>query len=375
MRRPLAALALVFMLVLAGAGLLLTRPGPDPVPLAANMPDEGLAESPGAAPGGPAPDGTETAAETAGTVTTGSPTDGVATSTAPNARAVGAPEGADEPDLPAQAGDVASVPPTGTAEPPNPGAAGEAPEVGEAPTFDVIRVEPTGEALIAGRARPGVEIEVLSDGEVIGRALADAEGAFVALPEAALAPGSHRLALREAGATEQAGPEREVTVAGLAEFGTPAPEDVVGGQDQLAANQPGGSGGPARTPPVVEDEFASAQPGNAQPGGVVQPGVVQPGVAQPGQHDSAQLGGAGPAQPGGATSDPSRLPAGEAPEVAGDPTFDVIRVEPTGEARIAGRARPGVEIEVLSDGEVIGRALADAEGAFVALPEAALAPG
>ena len=38
------------------------------------------------------------------------------------------------------------------------------------PTFDVASIEPTGEAVIAGRAAPGATVELLRDGEVHDRA-------------------------------------------------------------------------------------------------------------------------------------------------------------------------------------------------------------
>ena len=50
------------------------------------------------------------------------------------------------------------------------------------PTFDVARIEPTGEAVIAGRAAPGATVELLRNGEVHDRAVADQSGQFVMVP-------------------------------------------------------------------------------------------------------------------------------------------------------------------------------------------------
>ena len=41
------------------------------------------------------------------------------------------------------------------------------------PTFDIARIDPTGEAVIAGRAAPGATVELLLKGEVHDRAIAD----------------------------------------------------------------------------------------------------------------------------------------------------------------------------------------------------------
>jgi nucleoid-associated protein YgaU len=51
-----------------------------------------------------------------------------------------------------------------------------------APTFDVARVEPTGEAVIAGRATPGAAVELLRNGELHDSAVADQSGQFVMVP-------------------------------------------------------------------------------------------------------------------------------------------------------------------------------------------------
>ena len=63
------------------------------------------------------------------------------------------------------------------------------------PTFDVARIEPTGEAVIAGRAAPGATVELLRDGEVHDRAVADKSGQFVIVPPK-LPPGTYDLTLR-----------------------------------------------------------------------------------------------------------------------------------------------------------------------------------
>src|SRR5262245_37347936 len=41
------------------------------------------------------------------------------------------------------------------------------------PGFDVVRVEPTGDAIIAGRAAPGSEVELLANGGVIDKTTAN----------------------------------------------------------------------------------------------------------------------------------------------------------------------------------------------------------
>jgi hypothetical protein len=63
------------------------------------------------------------------------------------------------------------------------------------PVFDIVRVEPTGDAVIAGRAAPAATVELLRNGEFHDRAIADQSGQFVMVPPR-LPPGEYELTLR-----------------------------------------------------------------------------------------------------------------------------------------------------------------------------------
>jgi nucleoid-associated protein YgaU len=63
------------------------------------------------------------------------------------------------------------------------------------PAFDIARIEPTGEAVIAGRATPGATVELLRNGELHDRAVADQSGQFVMVPPK-LPSGTYDLTLR-----------------------------------------------------------------------------------------------------------------------------------------------------------------------------------
>jgi nucleoid-associated protein YgaU len=75
------------------------------------------------------------------------------------------------------------------------------------PTFDVVRVEPSGDAIVAGRAIPGSEVELLAGGGVIDRTKANEVGEFVMMPPP-LEPGNHELTLK----TSEAASRQAVTV-------------------------------------------------------------------------------------------------------------------------------------------------------------------
>src|SRR3981189_601418 len=63
------------------------------------------------------------------------------------------------------------------------------------PAFDIARIEPTGEAVIAGRASPGATVELLRNGELHDRVVADQSGQFVMVPPR-LPSGTYDLTMR-----------------------------------------------------------------------------------------------------------------------------------------------------------------------------------
>ncbi|GJD57669.1 LysM peptidoglycan-binding domain-containing protein [Methylobacterium dankookense] len=68
-----------------------------------------------------------------------------------------------------------------------------------APSFDVVRVEPNGESVVAGRARPDSTVELLVDGKPVAQARADRDGQFAIVPPP-LPQGSSEIVLRATGA-------------------------------------------------------------------------------------------------------------------------------------------------------------------------------
>jgi nucleoid-associated protein YgaU len=84
------------------------------------------------------------------------------------------------------------------------------------PRFDVARVDDHGEAaVIAGRAAPGAQVELLRDGKPLDTVVADASGQFVMTPPQ-LPAGSYELTLRAKapdGTVTQSGRSMPVTIA------------------------------------------------------------------------------------------------------------------------------------------------------------------
>ncbi|MEQ8666067.1 MAG: Ig-like domain-containing protein [Rhodospirillales bacterium] len=65
-----------------------------------------------------------------------------------------------------------------------------------APSFDVVRINPGGNAVIAGRAAPGAEVEIYEGDKYIGSVTADQRGEWVFVPSQPLTTGNRQLSLR-----------------------------------------------------------------------------------------------------------------------------------------------------------------------------------
>ena len=63
------------------------------------------------------------------------------------------------------------------------------------PVFDIAVIGQGGDAVVAGRAAPGATVELLRNGELQDRAVADQSGQFAMVPPR-LPPGDYELTLR-----------------------------------------------------------------------------------------------------------------------------------------------------------------------------------
>jgi nucleoid-associated protein YgaU len=83
------------------------------------------------------------------------------------------------------------------AAPPPPAPAPKPATAPAGPQFDVLRVDSSGNAVIAGRADPGATVTIKDGNTVLGTALADTSGSFAFVPSNPLPPGPHQLTLSE----------------------------------------------------------------------------------------------------------------------------------------------------------------------------------
>lgn len=194
-----------------------------------------------------------------------------------------------------QAGGEASVPT----------AAASAPV--QAPSFDVVRVEKSGETVIAGRAAPDSEINVTTqDGQSLGRAHTDKAGSWAIVAEQPLTPGSHEIGVES--------------------------------QDAKGATQ------------LSEEVIVVVVP---------EPKAAPAPVAAPAATQSQVLALLTPREGAGASK---VLPQEEEGIAHGDLVLDSVDYDDDGMATVGGRARAGTRILVYLDNRLAGDTVAGGDG-------------
>lgn len=184
------------------------------------------------------------------------------------------------------------------------------------PSFDVVRINPEGDAVIAGRAAPKSMVSILENGKVIGTVQADERGEWVFIPENPLSAGSRSISLSMK--------QEDGTV-------TASTEDVV----------------------IVVPEMPEGTTKDAAKKALV--------LKFPKDGDS-------PARvlqnPNGPT-DRSEFPL----------TIDTLDYDAKGQVVIGGMAPAGSLIQLYLDKELVSRVYADDKGQWIARPEQHIPPG
>lgn len=198
-------------------------------------------------------------------------------------------------------------------------------EESEAPSFDVVRVEKTGETVIAGRAKPDSEVNVTTeDGESLGRARADQSGTWAIVTEQPLAPGSHEIGIESEDTKGETHLSEEVVV-------------------------------------VVVPEPAAAQESSALP-------------AKPKARDQV-LAVLTPRQGEGASKVLPQAPEAEDGIAAGDLVLDSVDYDEFGRVTVGGRAAHGSRLRIYLDNRLVGEAVAGPDRRWSHSPEEPVAEG
>ena len=142
--------------------------------------------------------------------------------------------------------------------------------------FDIVRVEPNGDAVIAGRGKPNTVVEMLVDGQPVARALADPTGQFAIVPPP-LPKGSSEIVLRSRSADGSETRSTQSIAVSIAPKGDTQPLVALTSPDAptVVLSQPGATAQAPAAPGAAE----AAKPDGARIAG------GRPGAAQ---HEAAQ---------------------------------------------------------------------------------------
>lgn len=305
-----------------------------------------------------------------------------------------------------------------------------APETAAAPAkpeLDTVRVEADGQAIVAGRAKPGAEVSLKLGDEVLGKGVANSDGAWVVAPENPLPKGAHELTVEQKaadGATSTS--EKSIAVA--------VPEKP-GQQAMVALTEPGAAtkvlqaGGSAEAPAQAEkpaepqQKTAAAEPAapteqapaaSAPAAGTEQPAAgetVQKTAEAPAASEAAQKTAEAPAAAESAqkpaesaapapTEPQSQEMAAVAPKAAEEPAaekpaepaapkatetpakaadvplrLDAVDYNDKGDIIFSGRAKPGTAVRLYVDNGSVGDAIVDSQGNWSFAGNDIIAPG
>lgn len=229
---------------------------------------------------------------------------------------------------------------------------------GDAPSFDVVRVEKSGEAILAGRAPAGSEVTVYDGDTPLGIVTADSRGQWVLVLDVPLVPGSHSL-----GVTARLPDETQIDSTELVIVAVPEPQDRLQTADAAAPaagaipQQPLAGETEAVSGDVAENGDAPDSPISPSQVAVADTGVDEPiAVIVPRQ-------GAGPAR---ILQQPSAPGEGIG---NGNLFLDSVDYDDDGRAVIGGRANAGAALIIYLDNIPVGEALTGDDGRWAMTPE------
>ncbi|UJW85608.1 LysM peptidoglycan-binding domain-containing protein [Devosia sp. SL43] len=215
--------------------------------------------------------------------------------------------------------------------------AAEVPENLIAATFGLLRAEPDGSVVIAGSGTPGTEVEVYSNGSLLGKATVETTGDWVLVPDAPLPAGGVEITLGEAGKTGRAAESFVVAIADdktsqpLVVASTPgaASEVLQGLQPPTAGTSTEVASAEPATPPVAADPAAPAEPAETPAAPDVAPTTTPPvEVAPVAEPAPVAADPASADQPAVATTETSASPAEPARTPPAEPASADTPAEP-----------------------------------------------
>lgn len=283
--------------------------------------------------------------------------------------------------LASTAGESQSQP--GSVQPQNNAAADAntaAPEAGKSarsdrvtPSFDVLRVEPDGSTVVAGRAKPGAIVEMLSGATVLGQTTVSPNGDFAIALDQPLQSGDHTLVLRAKG-DDGSATSTEMAIVSV-------PKDK-NGQVLAMVQEPGQ---PSRLISLPEAEgTGQVTAGSGQQssqGAADQQEATTPEVALSATGDAdVERHGSQAATGNSATASGTPAAAADAvqptkgSEDGTAPTVEAVEIEGS-MIYVAGRSAPGAKLRAYAGDVFLGEATASPDGQFLVEAKHDLAVG
>ena len=285
------------------------------------------------------------------------------------------------------------------------------------PELDTVRVESDGQAVVAGRAKPGAEIALKLGDEVIGKGIANADGSWVVVPDSPLPKGAHEIVIEQKAADsapvtaeqsiavaipETAGQQAMVALSkpgaatkvlqagdsqqqaegssGTAEPVTPEQSTAAAKPAETAA-KPAEMAEATQTPPEPQQTAETVQePAAAEPGAetVQKPAEVQQtaeAAQEPAAAETTEPAGQAKKPAGETVAKTEELPTAVKPaEIAqADPKpaktakivalrLDAVDYNDKGDIIFSGRAAPGTAIRLYVDNGRVGDTIVDKTG-------------
>ena len=246
---------------------------------------------------------------------------------------------------------ASTAPHAAPAAPAAPAASQGAPADFGPPSFDVVRIDPKGDAVMAGRARLGSTVVIMDGDKIIGRVTADDRGEWVFVPEKPLEAGSRRLSLE----TRSEGREPEKSASDVVLVVPEKPLEAGSRRLSLETRSEG------REPEKSASDVVLVVPEKGKD------------IAGRETTEEAQALVLKVPRTGGGASTVLQRPkaAGEIPGLF----VDSVDYDDQGRLNISGRAAPGARVRLYLDGRFIGRAEGDGDGRWSLTPDSAVAPG
>ncbi|MEM7123317.1 MAG: LysM peptidoglycan-binding domain-containing protein [Pseudomonadota bacterium] len=208
------------------------------------------------------------------------------------------------------------------------------------PSFDIVRVETTGDAVMAGRASPGATVQIYSHDGLVAETTADDRGDWVIVLDEPLEAGSHELWLKSEDTNGTVSESRE-SVAMLVPEADDAPSDD-GAASASGTASAGSDSAPTETSADDIDETIAVLVPRDDDGQVE--------ILQEPEDGVGLAGGDGL-------------------------SLDTLNYDEAGEVSLSGKAEAGAEIRAYVDGELVGRTLANSAGEWRMMLEKPVAEG